>query len=89
MSENTKPGKNGFGDQSGSEHDPEQAVTLLSVIASVFASFFGVQKDKNRRRDFESGKFWHFFAAGLLFVLVFLLAVWGAVKYMLATTPTG
>ncbi|MGB5705313.1 MAG: DUF2970 domain-containing protein [Arenicellales bacterium] len=89
MGENIKPGKNGPGDQSGPEQDPEQAVTLLSVIASVFASFFGVQKDKNRRRDFESGKFWHFFAAGLLFVLVFLLAVWGAVKYMLATTPTG
>ncbi len=89
MGDNIKPGEDGLGDQSDPEQGPERTVTLLTVMASVFASFFGVQKDKNRRRDFESGKFWHFFAAGLLFVLVFLLAVWGAVKYMLATTPTG
>lgn len=89
MGENIKPREDRLGDQGGPEQGPERTVTLLSVMASVFASFFGVQKDKNRRRDFESGKFWHFFAAGLLFVVVFLLAVWGAVKYMLATTPTG
>lgn len=64
-------------------------VTFLTVVLSVFASFFGVQKDANRRRDFSSGKFWHFFVAGLLFVAVFLLAVWGLVQYLLATTPTG
>jgi hypothetical protein len=89
MSDSSNTAQSETKDHSGAQSDPERQVTLLSVIASVFASFFGVQKDKNRRRDFESGKFWHFFIAGLLFVLVFLLAVWGAVQVMLATTPTG
>lgn len=88
MSDTSNTAQNETEDHNGAGSAPER-VTLLSVIASVFASFFGVQKDKNRRRDFESGKFWHFFIAGLLFVLVFLLAVWGAVKLILVTTPTG
>lgn len=89
MNDSTDNVQNEIEVNNGAESAPRRQVTLLSVIASVFASFFGVQKDKNRRRDFESGKFWHFFIAGLLFVLVFLLAIWGAVKVMLATTPTG
>ena len=76
--------------QSPTSSEPEkQEVTFLTVCFSVFASFFGVQNNKNRKRDFESGKFWHFFTAGLIFVVIFLLIVWGAVQYMLATTPTG
>ena len=89
MSDSSNTPQSETGDHNDAKQDPERQVTFLSVIASVFASFFGVQKDKNRRRDFESGKFWHFFIAGLLFVLVFLFAVWGAVKLILATTPTG
>ena len=69
--------------------ETDGSVTFLTVILSVFASFFGVQKDANRRRDFASGKFWHFFAAGLVFVAVFILSVWGLVQYLIATTPTG
>ena len=40
-------------------------VTFFTIFKSVFASFFGVQSNANRKRDFESGKFWHFFFAGL------------------------
>ena len=61
-------------------------VTFFTILHSVFASFIGVQSNKNRVRDFESGKVWHFVAAGIVFVLVFLLVVWGAVKYLIATT---
>lgn len=75
--------------RSADENAPAENVTLLTIIGSVFASFFGVQNNANRKRDFESGKFWHFVVAGLVFLGVFLLAVWGAVQYMLATTPTG
>jgi len=73
--------------QPPADSQPNRDVSFITIIFSVFASFFGVQKNKNRERDFESGKFWHFFAAGLIFVLVFLAAVWGAVQYLLATTP--
>ena len=81
--------KTGAQNQQAGNAELKRKVTLLSIIGSVFASFFGIQKDENRRRDFESGKFWHFFIAGLVFVVVFLLAIWGAVKYVIATTPTG
>lgn len=60
-------------------------VTVLTILGSVAASFFGVQSNANRKRDFESGKFWHFFVAGLLFVLLFLGSVWIAVQYVIAT----
>lgn len=65
----------------------KQEVGWFTIIASVCAAFFGVQNQKNRQRDFESGKFWHFCVAGVVFVALFVLAVWGAVQYLLATTP--
>ena len=61
-------------------------VTFISLVQSVCAAAFGVQSEKNRRRDFESGKFWHFVAAGLVFVAVFMALVWAAVKYLVATS---
>ena len=60
-------------------------VTLFTILGSVAASFFGVQSNANRKRDFESGKFWYFLAAGLVFVLLFLGAVWTAVRVIIAT----
>ncbi len=69
--------------------EADRRINFLSVMLSVIAAFFGVQSDANRRRDFSSGRFWHFFAAGLVFVAVFLLSVWGLVQYLIATTPTG
>ncbi|NKB63135.1 MAG: DUF2970 domain-containing protein [Gammaproteobacteria bacterium] len=62
-----------------------QNVTFLTILQSVFASFIGIQNNENRKRDFESGKFWHFFLAGIIFVIVFLLMVWFAVQYLIAT----
>ena len=67
-------------------HPVEKEVTFFTILKSVFSSFFGVQSNANRKRDFESGKFWHFFFAGLLFVLIFLAMIWGAVNYLIATT---
>ena len=65
--------------------DP-QPVTLFTILKSVFASFVGIQTNANRIRDFESGKFWHFFAAGVIFVVVFLLSILAIVKYLIATS---
>jgi hypothetical protein len=64
----------------------DKDVTFFTILKSVFSSFFGVQSNANRKRDFESGKFWHFFFAGLIFVLIFLAMIWGAVNYLIATT---
>jgi len=64
----------------------KQEITFFTILQSVFSSFFGVQTNANRKRDFESGKFWHFFAAGIIFVMVFISVVWLAVKYLIATS---
>lgn len=64
----------------------EQDVTFFTILKSVFSSFLGVQSNANRKRDFESGKFWHFFTAGLIFVFAFLMTIWLIVKYLIATT---
>jgi hypothetical protein len=65
--------------------DNPATVTFLSLIQSACAAFFGVQSEANRKRDFESGKFWHFIVAGIIFVLIFLGLIWLAVKLMLAS----
>jgi hypothetical protein len=64
----------------------KQEVTFLTILQSVFSSFVGIQNNANRKRDFESGKFWQFFAAGLIFVLVFILGISLTVRYLIATT---
>ena len=61
-------------------------VTVLTIIQSVCAAAFGVQSEANRKRDFESGKFWHFVVAGFVFVVIFVGLVWAAVQYLLATS---
>jgi hypothetical protein len=73
-------------EQENAGEDSAGNVTFLSLLQSVSAAAFGVQSEKNRKRDFESGKFWHFVIAGILFVIVFLVLVWAAVQYLLATS---
>ncbi len=71
-----------------SDNNPNQGkppgVTLVSLIQSVCAAFFGVQSEANRERDFASGKFWHFIVAGIIFVLFLVGLIWGAVRLLLA-----
>ena len=57
--------------------------TLWQTIASVAASFFGVQSSKNRERDFKHGKAAHFIVVGLVATGVFVLAVILAVRLAL------
>lgn len=63
--------------------DPQKAPTLRQTIASVAASFFGVQSSKNRERDFKHGKAAHFIVIGLVATAVFVLAVVLAVRLAL------
>ena len=58
------------------DQDPsKRRPSLLQVIASVAASFFGVQSSKNRERDFKQGKATHFIAIGIVLTVVFILKV--------------
>ena len=62
----------------------EQKPSFIQVIISVLASFFGVQSNRNRMRDFQHGKPSHFIVAGLVLTLLFILTVWGVVKLVLS-----
>ena len=68
---------------SSSEKD-EQAPSLLQVIGSVLAAFFGVQSSKNKERDFKHGNHRVFIAVGVMMTLVFLLSVYTVVRLVLA-----
>ncbi len=66
-----------------SEHDSKPRVGFFSIMKSALSALIGVQKDANRVRDFESGKFWHFFLAGFIVVVLFMLTMWLWVQAML------
>lgn len=57
--------------------------SLRQVIASVLASFIGVQSSKNRERDFKHGKFSHFVIVGLVMTVLFVLVLYGVVRLVL------
>lgn len=52
------------------------------TLKSVGAAFFGVQSDKNRERDFTQGKFSHFVIAGILAVVLFIVALISIVSFV-------
>lgn len=48
---------------------------FLTVIKSVLAAAIGVQSDKNRKKDFEEGSLSSYIIAGLIFTVLFILAL--------------
>lgn len=46
--------------------------TILQVIASVLASFFGVQSDRNYQRDFEQTSIVPYIIVGVVMVFVLI-----------------
>jgi Na+-transporting NADH:ubiquinone oxidoreductase subunit NqrB len=65
-----------------SEQNPN--VTVFTILRSALAGLVGIQKKENLKRDFESGRFWHFFIAGAIVTLLFMAGVWLAVSTMMA-----
>lgn len=65
--------------------DNNSGVTPFSIIKSALSAMIGVQSNENRERDFNSGKFWHFFIAGFIVLIGFMLVVWLAVKLLLGS----
>lgn len=63
--------------------ESERPLTLWQVVASVLASFFGVQSSKNRERDFKRGKAAHFIVVGLITTALLVLTVVLVVKFAL------
>ena len=57
--------------------------TLLQVIASVLASFFGVQSDNNYQRDFEQTSVVPYIVVGIVMVIVLIGALLLLVNQMI------
>jgi hypothetical protein len=58
--------------------------TFVDVVKSVLASFFGVQSDKNRERDFQQGSPAQFIVVGLVLTILFIVGMIVIVKIILA-----
>jgi len=65
------------------EPQPPARLGPLQVVSSVFAAGLGVQSSKNRERDFKQGRFTVFVAAGIVFTLLFIGAVFTVVQLVL------
>mgnify|MGYP001616129208 CR=1 FL=1 len=63
--------------------EPRDRPTILQEIASVLASFIGMQNSRNRERDFTRGSPRRFVILGVVFTLLFVLLVVGVVKLLL------
>lgn len=61
----------------------EGKLNLWQVLHSVLASFFGVQSNAKRRRDFSRGRAHQFIIVGLVLTVLFIFAVLGAVQIAL------
>lgn len=62
--------------------------TFWQVVFSTLASFFGVQSQKNRERDFQHGNPLAFITAGLILTVLFILTVVTVVRLVLNNIGT-
>ena len=75
-------GLDGGGDMPEQENS-NQRLTLPQVFGSVLSSFFGVQKNATRERDFRRGRARDFIIVGVALTLLFILTVWGVVQLVM------
>ena len=61
----------------------ELTPSTWQVFKSVLASFFGVQNEETRQRDFTHGKPAQFIVVGLVITALFIAMVFIAVKLVL------
>lgn len=63
--------------------EEDKKLSFIQVLGSVFSSFFGVQKNATRERDFKRGRARDFILVGVLLTVAFILAVWGVVQLVM------
>ncbi|USD23249.1 DUF2970 domain-containing protein [Microbulbifer variabilis] len=56
---------------------------LGQIVLSTLAGAIGVQSNKNREKDFQSGSMMHFVVAGIVFTILFVLTLILIVKTVL------
>jgi hypothetical protein len=65
------------------EEKPAPDITILQVVGSILASFYGVQSAKSRKRDFQHGKAKTFIVVGILMTAVWYLTIYLVVTLVL------
>ncbi|SIQ78980.1 DUF2970 domain-containing protein [Marinobacterium stanieri] len=58
--------------------------TFWQTLMSVLASFLGVQSERNRQRDFRTGRPLHYILTGLLMAALFVIVVILLVRWALS-----
>jgi Protein of unknown function (DUF2970) len=71
-------------DDKSNNETGDAPLTFWQIAGSTMAAAFGVQNKANRERDFSRGKPLHFIIAGIVFTVVFVLAVVVVVKLVLS-----
>lgn len=62
----------------------EKNLSITQVFGSVLASFFGVQSNDRRERDFSQGRARDFIIVGVVLTALFILSVWGVVNLVMS-----
>lgn len=57
----------------------------LSIVQSVLAAAFGVQSEAKRQQDFQAGKPGDYILIGIIFVVLFVLALIWVVRSVLSS----
>lgn len=72
-----------------SEQDNRPAKpTFLQVIGSVLSAAFGVQSEANRERDFTGGSAKTYIIMGIIFTVIFIVALITVVNLVLKSAGT-
>ncbi|MGD8177310.1 DUF2970 domain-containing protein [Marinimicrobium sp. ARAG 43.8] len=58
---------------------------FFQIVLSTLAAAFGVQSNRNRERDFSHGSIFPYIAAGVIFTVLFVVAVIFLVRLVLHT----
>jgi len=65
-------------------NEQRKGIGFLGTIQSTIAAACGVQSKVNRERDFANAKPSTFVIAGVVFVIVFILGMYGVVQLVLS-----
>lgn len=71
-------------EESGKKTDRKK-FSLSDTFKSVGWAFLGVQSNKNRKRDFNEGKFSQFVVVGLISVVLFVIGLVSVVSMVIPT----
>ena len=70
-------------------NDRQPRLSLFQILGSVLSSFFGVQNNETRERDFKHGRARDFIIVGAILTVVFILVVFGVVQLVMRLAVPG